>query len=283
MNNQVYGGVMLANLNISQWTARRTDKRAAANVSVTFGVAQEAHGTYYKSLVASDKLEALKKLTTQIRTYHYKVTLPWSDSGPRILPAAMFTEYVTEMNAYERQFNALVEEFLSEYPLTRSEAKRTLGQLFDDTDYPPTADIRTRFNMRVQYLPLPIGDDFRCQIGDNATEERIRREITAETDATIAKTVGELVDRIKAVIDGYLDGIGKTTSRGAFVVNARELVNLLPKLNVTNNANINALYESMRDTLVQFSADDMKHNVEAQEQARDAANKIKSDLMGWFK
>ena len=78
---------MLAGLTISQWSARKTDKRATREVH-THHNAKDDSGTYRKALVAKSALEGIAAIASEARGTHYALTLPWLDSGARLLPAA---------------------------------------------------------------------------------------------------------------------------------------------------------------------------------------------------
>ncbi len=81
---------MLAAIHISIWTAVKHDRRVSRDVASQHGAHQGA-GRYNKQLLmGADKLEELRTLAGQIRQYFYKITLPWSDEGYRLLPRAAF-------------------------------------------------------------------------------------------------------------------------------------------------------------------------------------------------
>jgi hypothetical protein len=76
---------MLVAVHISVWTATKHDKDVSRKVADQHG-AHESAGRYNKKLLQqAAKLDALRTLAGQIRTHVYKITLPWSDEGYRIL------------------------------------------------------------------------------------------------------------------------------------------------------------------------------------------------------
>ena len=281
--NDCYGGVLLAEMRVSQWTARKTDKRAAKEVADNNGVEDRAGGTYYKSLVACEELDNIKTLVGKARSYHYSVTLPWLDSGPRVLPASLFVEYIATMNDYGAQFETLVDTFIENYPFFRSEAKRMLGNLFNDEEYPRSDELRQRFSFNVNYYPMPVGNDLRCHLGDEELERRIRSEVDANTKKAINATVLDVVERIRDVLGSYILATGKDSNiRDSFMVNAKALVAVLPSLNITNDARITALYKCLEGELTRYSVDEIKSDAEVRREAFEAAMRAKGDLSAWF-
>ena len=57
----IHGTAMLANLRISQWTARKIDKRVAGEVAKTHNV-QASVGAYYKSVLPTTDANGERKL-----------------------------------------------------------------------------------------------------------------------------------------------------------------------------------------------------------------------------
>ncbi len=76
---------LLVQLTISQWTARKYDKKATQEVATTFNTSKDA-GRYNKSLLPmNDYLDRVHKKTTHIREKFYKNTLPWGMEGTMML------------------------------------------------------------------------------------------------------------------------------------------------------------------------------------------------------
>ncbi len=105
---------MLAAVHISIWTAVKHDRKVSRDVANQNG-AHEGAGRYNKQLLrGAEKLDALRTLAGQIRQHFYKVTLPWSDEGYRLLPAHFYFELTTQMREFERAFSQSIDEFLPE-------------------------------------------------------------------------------------------------------------------------------------------------------------------------
>ncbi len=65
---------LLVQLSVSQWTARKYDKKATQDVANTYGTSTQA-GRYNKALLpANDLLDHVHKKTTHIRTKFYELS-----------------------------------------------------------------------------------------------------------------------------------------------------------------------------------------------------------------
>ena len=100
---------MLAAVHISIWTAVKHDRKVSRDVADQHGAHQGA-GRYNKQLLrGADKLDELRTLAGQIRQHFYKITLPWSDEGFRLLPANFYFDLMARMREFEAGFEQGVE------------------------------------------------------------------------------------------------------------------------------------------------------------------------------
>lgn len=87
---------LLVQLRVSQWTARKYDKRATQEVASNHGTTTAA-GRYNKSLLPmNDYLDRVHKKTTHIREKFYDNTLPWGIEGTMMLPTSNYLQFMTD-------------------------------------------------------------------------------------------------------------------------------------------------------------------------------------------
>src|SRR3990167_1118221 len=122
---------MLVDLTVRQWTARKTDKRVGKEVAAAHN-SDESMGRYWKDLIASDKMEPIRRKVAKINADHRSMTLPWFDSGERILTGAMYSIYEAKMRQHQDEYRSLVFDWLNGYEDYRADAKLKLNGLFDD-------------------------------------------------------------------------------------------------------------------------------------------------------
>ncbi len=274
---------MLVSLNVSQWTARKKDKRATSEIHAKYS-ADDKSGQYNKALVAREALDNIRKLTNEAREFHYKMTLPWLDNGTRILPSAHFNDYSQEMRTFKNKFEGATRDFTTNYPQVINDAQHRLNGLFDPADYPEPDQISAKFNFDVSVLPMPDAADFRVQLqGEDL--QRLQQSTQAQLDAAqtsasrdiysrLAETVGRMAER--------LSGTEKKTFRNSLVENIRELVDLIPGLNVTGDQKIEDIRQEIKTRLSKHDPDTLRENQHARTETAQAAQDIMAKMTGYM-
>jgi hypothetical protein len=252
---------MLAAVHISIWTAVKHDRKISRDVAQQYG-AHEGSGRYNKQLLGeAEKLESLRSLSGQIRQYFYKITLPWSDEGYRLLPAHFYFELTAKMREFEQAFTRQVEEFLAVYPSYIEQVRPELNGLFREEDYPSAEKLRNKFGVRIEVRPIPSGEDFRVTLSEEE-QARVAREIDENVRQSLQRGTEDLWVRLKDVVSHMVERLKEPESRfhASLVTNVFELVDLLPRLNVNQDEELNRFAQEIKDRLCGFTARDLKKN-----------------------
>lgn len=271
---------LLVQLSISQWTARKYDKKATQEVASSHGVSTAA-GRYNKSLLPmNDMLDRVHKKATFIRDKFYKNTLPWGIEGTMMLPTANYLQFMTDFRKEKGEWEFLVNDFASNYASLKDDAKRLLGSLYNEADYPSVDDIYRKFKMDMAVFPVP-SNDFRVQLGSEELS-RIQNDVerrVAEAQAKAMQDVWErLFERVKHMAEKLADP--KAIFRDTLVENTRELCELLPRLNFMDDPNLEAMRQQVEASLIKHP-DAFRNDPDVR---RDAAAEAKAimDKMAVF-
>lgn len=279
---------MLCSLSISMWSARKHDPDASEEIAARHGAHADA-GRYHKVLLPKEALAEIQKIVSEARQEHYFMTLPWDDNGYRVLPAAAYMDHVETMRTLSKRFEAAV-NILSRQFLTLVEKARTrLGGLFRDSDYPTPDELRAKFSFETKVMPLPDAGDFRVSLGDEE-KDRIRRQITAAVEASLQVGSRELWFRLYEAVQHMADRLSayKVTGEGVehpfrdtVVTNLVKLVDVLPKLNVTNDPELDRLAEQVRNSLIVDPKELRRSDSKRSETAKAAAG-IAQHMAGYM-
>lgn len=241
---------LLTQLSISQWTARKFDKKTTAEVASSHGVTS-AVGRYNKSLLPmNDLLDHVHKKSTLIRTKYYDNTLPWGMDGTQMLPTSNYLEFMTEFRKEKGEWQYLVDQFVTNYDQLKLDAKRVLGSLYNPTDYPPSDEIADKFRMDMAVYPIP-SNDFRVSIAsDELTriQQDVERRVAEAQSGAMKEVWVRMYDRVKHMAEKLADP--KAIFRDSMVENAREICDILPRLNFNDDPDLERMRQEVEAKLI---------------------------------
>jgi hypothetical protein len=284
----IQNAAVLVDLNIRAWTGRKLDKKVSGEIDAAKGTKTKA-GNYNKHLLAgTDKLEEVQKIVSAVRTWHYEQTLPWSDSGSRLLPMQNFFDYKQTLGLFEQRFNEAVKELLVEYPKLVSAAAFQLGALFNRTDYPEVEQLDGKFGFSYVFMPVPTAGDFRI-----ATTDKALKELQEQADSHVNKRVADAMEDVWSRLHDCLthmsdkltdlaqprvlkDGteVYTQTFRDSLVNNAVELCSLLTKLNVTNDTKLEQARHKLEQAITGVTAEGLRADDGVREQVKAEVDAI---------
>jgi hypothetical protein len=281
MNQEVTNiasSAVLVDLNIAIWTARKNDKRVSEEIDQAKGTKARA-GNFHKKLFAGNStLEELQKFVTQVRTYHYNNTLPWSDSGTRLLVMGRFMEYNTKMREFDEQFHTLKDKFLENYNAMVSAAAFTLGELFDREDYPNPDVVAHKFYYKYDFMPVPQSGDFRIDIGNEGMQELIGKyesQFDLRVKTAMQDAWGRLHDCVSRMSERLDFGAeDKKIFRDSLVENALELVDMLKCMNITNDPELEKSRKQLEQALFGVSAQELRESADIRKDVKTQVDDI---------
>ena len=273
---------MLAEFNASVWTARKLDKGATEEVVTAKRAGAKDAARVNKHLLAGrNELEVIQSMIGRARQYVYDNTLPWSDSGLRLLPTINFEKFATKMNELEQEFEDLVKNFVAVYPSLITAQAMALGDMFKRDDYPTANEIMTKFSFRVNYMPVPTAGDFRIDVGNAAMDDikaklqRLADERVEQAMADVRKRLGDHLKRMSdRLTTDYVAGEAKPRKfHDSLVEGALELCDMTKALNVTGDTDLESTRSQLEQLLCNVTPtelrknaavrDDVKKNVDA--------------------
>ena len=276
--------LLCVSFSISCWEARKQDKKATREVATNHATDAKV-GRYHKDLLPdAAEHEAILKIRNAWRVWHYDNTLPWGDDASRVLRSAAFLDYTQGYNAFKAQFDQACEDFYAAYPTLIAQAQLRLNTLFDARDYPDVSEVRRRFATRINTYPLPNANDFRVLDGITAEEaERLRAEAISGLEAQVTDAMKELWGRMHKVVAAVHErlavpiGAPGATFRDSLLENVRDLLEVLPRLNLTGDSDIARMAVEM-DGLARLEPDTLRASVDARAATAAKAAKLAQQM-----
>ena len=283
---------MLVDLDAGRWGARVKDTEAAREIAQSRGGDDEYYGAF-RRLMPKDALKPYDNAVGRLERIHNWLTLPWK-RGSRILASAGYAPYRKQTAEAIAAVEDEAENFLAKYQAHIDAAARGQGSAFDRSAYPSVAKLRERLKVRIEYSNVPDAGDFRVTWPQEWMAQETDR-ITAQMEATaeervrgtlrdVAKRIEERVGHMAAKLTAYRvteDGV-ENGFRDSLVDNVRELVEILPALNVAADPQIDAITERMRAELLRFSPDTLRQSEAARAKVAAAADAIVAQMADYL-
>ena len=173
--------------------------------------------------------------------------------------------YKQELDNRKAEFERLVDVFLGVYPTLISAAAFQLGDLFDREEYPTPDTIRSKFRFNYTLTPIPTANDFRIEIGEQAKRELIEQYESAFTER-LNNAMRDVWDRLHECLTHMSERLASDEEgkrklfHGTLLTNARELIDLLAKLNVTGDAKLEEARRDLQNALLNTEIDTLKES-----------------------
>jgi hypothetical protein len=272
---------LLVTLNISQWTARKLDKRESAEVEARNGTAAGAARVNKSLLPMAKSLDDIHKLTGTIRTDYYKLTLPWTE-GMGIIKADAYMNFTSVMAGHKTQWEGMVRKFVDQYPDLREDARHLLGSLYRDDDYPEPALIAGKFRMDLSFFPVPDAGDWRVSLGDAEVEE-LREQVAAKVMESQGRAMQEAWNRIHEVVERAHERLSDPYNifRDSLIENARELCDLLPTLNIADDPKLERVRKEVKAKLCAHDPQDLREDEALRAEVSAGLDDIMKKMAGW--
>lgn len=264
------------------WMGGMVDKKAGEAVRTSFSVKAANVGHYWKRLIPKAAVRPRANAGNAARAFHMANTLPWMEGGIRILPATNFDEYMAGMRKLIQKAEVEEKKLIKEYPTWIDEAKRTHGKLFNADHFPSAGELRDKFGISIDVMPIPNVADWRVELGEEQVKE-LRAQAEAKFAAVQAEGIAELYERLQDVLEHAKERLsaGDAVFRNTLVTNIKDLCKVIGRMNVTGDKNLEAIRKETEAKLAGLTPDVLRADPGLRSKAaKDAAEIMKK--MGAF-
>jgi hypothetical protein len=265
---------MLIHLRISMWTGAHRNKALSNKVCADLGAEQDA-GAWWTYYIPKQSLADIFTARNVCRNLWIRETLPWMDGSLRIIAAPAFLEFSGKMRTAVSDFQKAADAFITnEYPQIRTQAQKRLGKIGDGRQMPTASEIKDRFHIKVDVLPVPEVTDFRCDIGNEEMEDIKRQSEQSIKDMSakaMAEVWGQLAELVAKVEKTLADKDKKF--KNSLIDNLKEYCDRIPKINLTDDEKLEEMRKEVQAKLTTLDCDTLRT---AAQPRKDAAKTAKA-------
>ena len=230
-----------------------------------------------KLLLAPDSTALIKQHIGKARNYLRKISLPFPIKGCVLVPKKLIPEIQEHLKEIEWHYNSAVEDFLYWYPQTVKDAKESLGELFDECDYPTQEAVKNKF--RFQWRYITIGPSVSRVLPPPIYKEEVKKfrelmeQARSEAITALREEFVELVTNIADKLQNHDDGRPRRL-RDAAVENLKQFLDNFSSRNIFEDAQLSELVEQCRGIISNTNANAIRGNTHVREEVHLQMEKI---------
>ena len=290
MTTIIQKSAVIVRLNIRMCGFEKTDKDVSNEVADNKSAADDA-GRYVKKLFAGNPiLKDIKKVRGKARNVNKAQTLPYLD-GQDLLPVPNFDKHSELMTDYKDLFDALCEDFFAEYETHR------------DANRHGWVTCLMQANIRLYLFCVESSSSIylmsHCQtvtrstkmFGNAEMEQQLIADAEAQMQSRIDEAMHKLYERLLKTVDcfntamrTYKPKAGKSKAMNTFkdtiVGNMVDICEVLPRLNLTGDADLANYCELVKSKLTNYDAADLREDESLRKTAADEAQAILDQMSG---
>jgi hypothetical protein len=199
--------------------------------------------------VRHERFRALTSLRTRTINYWKGLTLPYVESGVRLIKQSDIESFVHTLEGFREDLTQAEADLNAVYDQIQDDARRRLGRLFNPSDYPP--EVRGLFGVDwdfpstepPQYL-LRLSPDIYQQ--EQARVARRFEEAVQLAEQAFVNEFAKLVSHLTERLSGG-EGGTRLVFRDSAVTNLRDFFEKFQHLNVRSNQDLDRLVEQAQE------------------------------------
>lgn len=251
---------VLVAVSFGAYSPRSIDKTETKKINDHNGAKGSPHKVIRDRLSGTKAGEILAEIITaqgEARRLFYDRTVPWDDSGRRMAANDAAHDLLIELRRHQGIINGKVSQFVAVWPNAETEARQAFNGGWKDeyaADYRiAPEEMRRKFKAEIELESLPNAQDLRLSAPDALLQEMIKQAETAITQRFEAgckdahRRMYEAIEHMHAKLADP-----KAVFRDSLIGNLRELLDLLPVININKDPELSRIAQSAQRRLLSF-------------------------------
>jgi len=291
----------LISLEGSTWRGVKSDREATDGTATLFETTVNWVMTS-KRLVDPAVLREPKRVLAQARNYLRGKSAgaadgkfipgglpPWDSKGWYILPNILSETVVRNLGEFESQFNDAVAVLRTVLPTAIGAARAENPKLFRDADYGSVDGIISHYSFATDSTIVPRAGDVRVDASKEFVAH-LKGQIEAKSTKRLSevtshciKTVVDVATHLAESLEGYdPENKGASPFRDSTFDKVRDLISIIPALNVTNDAKIDKACQDLFAAVGNKSAAQLREDDDDRKDVAAKARAVADNLDNLF-
>lgn len=269
-----------------QLHVRMPGVRAKADKSkLDLGGADQDMISMSKKIVDSAEYRKVRHCVSEMRAFLRTQSLPAPTlrGGFHMIPLPLIEKVEEKLDGLRNDFFAYVDAFIAAYENGLiDDARKRLGDLFDEDDYPTAAKLRGGFDVQTVYISLDVPG--RLRTVSQALFEKERERASKRWKALEEEATAVLRAEMKSLVDKMVEQLGTTENgrkKSFRQSNVDKLTTFMENMefrNVNDDAELAKLVNSATRLLNGVDVDSVKKDDTYRNAVRDSFNLVKTQL-----
>jgi hypothetical protein len=267
---------ILTSLTVSRYRAKGRSKEVDKKVTHALQTKRKAGSTQI-DLLNPKAIGPTQRAAYNLHKNWKEHTLAW-DEKFRIQPAALYDRFVAKHEELKRAFALTADEFTAAFPSLLRQAREDLGdELFTMMEFPAITEIRSKFDIKLSYQPVPVAGDFRISLS-NEELSKMQNELEERNKAMIARSMHDAWRRLYGVVSETVERLNKPRFHDTVITNIRTITDILPELNLANDEELNQIRAEIVEKLCRYTPGQLREDDSKREEIMVEANRIASGM-----
>ncbi|HEX5433523.1 MAG TPA: hypothetical protein VFY05_04745 [Candidatus Angelobacter sp.] len=235
-----------------------------------------------KKLMESDEIDAIRSFDGHTRKWIEGKSLPFEQPGVHIIPYGLFDETEAYLMNRAGRREELVTALLDAFPAIKENDRKSLGDQFDDDDYPTIPEIRATYSMKWRFLTFETPEKIKS-INRAAFEREKQKNVQmwaeagALADQYLHKCMKELVEHMVDSLTGKKDG-KKKSFYASTLTNVRDFLKDFNPRNINDNQELSVLADRLKNALEGVDIEDLKKSEGTRDFVKAKFEQVKRQL-----
>lgn len=275
---------LLVRVEVNVWSATKQDREISNEVTHA-KKADASAGRFVKNLLANDPYHKnIANYRQTIYNWLQRATYDWN-KAQNILPSIEVEKFMQEFQQHERNFNGLLEDFLTRYESIKADMAFKQGDMFNPDDYPSVEEVRSKFGIKLYVSEVP-SHDFRCAIAQDIADD-LHSQYQSQMNEIVNSIATEQARRMSEVLTsishccGYeeveKDGEVKVKKRKIYdttIEKAKDLAKQIQEFNLTGDARLTDAAYKLEQALTGTTAERIRDSEAVRAKVKDEVDEI---------
>lgn len=241
----------------------------------------------HKLSMNKEYFDKIKKIQNKAISYFYMNTSKYPHLGWQLLPVVNHDKIMKALRGFKEEFEVAYDEMRDQIQTYKDTMKDLLGDLYNEYDYPSLSDMDRKFCFNIERSVVPNSGNLIADIAVDEFEE-IRNEVETASEHALEVAMQSAWNKLIKVITRLRNRLmepEKGSKRNpvifdSLIGNIRELVNILPALNITENPDMHRIIQELERDITPLEVDDLKEDAEKRSEVARKADDILRSLQG---